>query len=118
MTQLVQNSDVAAAVDEGLRSSQRRQYPYPQTIALVDDGRLPAAEDFFSVQCRDLSSGGVSFYLDAAPQFDRLVVALGVPPDLRYLSARVVHVQEVHLNGFPKHLVGCRFDQRVEISAK
>lgn len=96
-----------------LRSSPRRHYPYCQRIAPVTSQRLPAKEEFFSVWCKDLSSGGFSLYLDSPPAFRHLVVALGPSPREKHLRAEVVHVQPVARDGRELYLVGCRFVDRV-----
>ncbi len=103
----------SSATKPDARSSPRRDYPYRQKIAPVFNGVTPSPRRFREVQFRDLSTGGVSLYLDKAPTFDELVVSLGIPPDVSHVRARVVHVRPVEVDGETKYLVGCRFIGRV-----
>jgi PAS domain S-box-containing protein len=98
-----------------LRSSPRRSYQYRQRIAPMYTVAIPTVRDFFEVECRDISAGGVSFYLEVEPDFTALVVALGRAPDLAYFTARVARVSQESANGKIRHLVGCRFTGRVHL---
>ena len=55
-------------------------------------GEMPPSVTFFPVRCRDLSCGGVSFFLPARPSFQRLVVLLGDRSNGFYMEATVRHV--------------------------
>jgi PAS domain S-box-containing protein len=103
----------AAGADQ--RSSPRREFNYYQLIAPVQGKRLPAKRDFFAVQCRDISAGGISFYLDQRPDFNILVVVLGREPGENYFTAEVVRVVTEQREGKTAFLVGCRFTGRAEI---
>ena len=46
------------------RTSQRRAYQYRQMIAPTVGGVIPAKDNFFPIECKDISAGGVSFLLD------------------------------------------------------
>jgi len=95
------------------RRSFRRAYRYRQAIAPMTSGAMPARWEFFEVDCWDLSLGGIAFFLDRSPNFESLVVALGRPPALSYLTARVVRVAHMEQHGRMRYLVGCRFLERV-----
>ena len=97
------------------RASQRREFQYRQRIAPMVGLGKPAEKDFIEVDCCDISAGGIAFYLDRAPEFTRVVVALGRPPALTYFAAEVVrHVEKVN-DGRRVYLVGCRFVGRVHL---
>lgn len=98
-----------------LRRSPRLSFQYIQRIAPMFGNQLPPRKKFFDVECKDISAGGIAFFLDRAPDFDTLVVALGRPPGERFFSARVVRVAKTDHQGRTRYLVGCRFTGRVAI---
>ena len=79
---------------EHKRSSPRRRYAYRQLVAPMVDGVLPNRGQFSEVPFRDISAGGVSFVIDHRPAFDMVVLALGCPPNLHYVTARIVKITE------------------------
>jgi len=101
-----------------------------QGIGPVLGDRLPRLSEFFPVMCHDLSIGGVSFLLQNRPDFESVLFAIGNPPTVNYMEARVVHCTDVmvHASGLcrrvgnedtmagdsddpaePMVLVGCQF---------
>ncbi len=97
-----------------MRSSPRRTYQYRQLIAPLRGEQLPPQNRFFEVVCEDISAGGISFCLDSLPDFKRVVVGLGQPPQLAFFTADVVRVSETRAaDGRRQFLVGCRFAGRV-----
>jgi len=99
------------------RSSPRRQFKYHQLIAPVYGQELPSPKKFFTVACEDISAGGIAFYLDCAPDFHKVVVALGKPPALAYFGADVVRYSKKQVGEKTMYLVGCRFTERIPSSA-
>lgn len=97
------------------RSSPRRSYQYRQQIAPMYTVSIPVKHDFFEVDCKDISAGGVSFYLDHEPDFTALVVGLGRTPDLAYFTGRVARVVEERDGDKVRYVVGCRFTGRVHL---
>ena len=99
------------AAEEGSRSDARRSrrepYPRHQLIAPGVCRRRPRLEEFREERCFDLSASGFSFLATHSPDYQTLVVALGNPPNLTYLSAEIAHTT-------PLILVGCRFTGRIE----
>jgi PAS domain S-box-containing protein len=95
------------------RISIRRSYRYEQRIAPMVGDALPDRKLFFEVQCNDISAGGISFFVERAPTYENVVVALGKPPALSYFRATVVRVASVQKDGATVYLVGCRFAGRV-----
>jgi hypothetical protein len=97
------------------RNAPRRSYRVTQLIAPYDGTTLPLPGTFCPVRCRDISQSGVSFVLPDRPAFDHVVVALGTPPDLLYLTAKVVRSwRPAALRGDWE--VGCRFLRKVRLS--
>lgn len=97
------------------RASARHRFPRVQSIAPYVNGQLPSPNMFYAVQCRDLTSGGLSFWLPNPPEFSTLVVALGGEENVKHLTAEVVHTTKIERDGKSMYLVGCRFLGRVEI---
>jgi hypothetical protein len=94
--------------------SDRRQFrrcPFQkeQLVAAYDGNNFPTPGKFKSVLCHDISSSGISFYLDTLPQFQLVVVALGIGAETRYMSAEVKRTIPVERDGKPAILVGCSF---------
>jgi hypothetical protein len=98
-----------------MRRSPRREYHYRQSVAPIYGGCIPARKDFREIECRDISAGGIAFYMDLPPDFDSLVVALGREPDQSFFTAKVVRVEKTQRNGQGRYLLGCRFLGRVQI---
>ena len=94
------------------REKPRRPFPYYQNIAYMTANTYPVEDDFIKVRCRDIAAGGFSFVSPTPPQDDRLVVALGSPRHLTYLTARVVHVTQVVEQDELIHVVGCQYTGR------
>ncbi|HUT10709.1 MAG TPA: GAF domain-containing protein [Thermoguttaceae bacterium] len=97
------------------RNSPRRTFQYRQAIAPMYGDVLPSRKKFFTVVCDDISAGGLSFYMENPPEFEKLVVALGQPPSVSFFTAEVVRVIERELDGQPVHLIGCRFTGRAHL---
>ncbi len=94
------------------RLKPRRPFPYRQNIAYMTGNAYPSEECFSEVRCRDIAAGGFSFVSPQPPLSDKLVVALGSPRHLTYLTARVVHVTETVDGNDPVHLIGCQYTGR------
>lgn len=121
---------------EERRVCYRRRFFALQRIAPYDGSRMPADDEFFCAESRDLTSQGVSFLFPERPEFRRLVVAFGEPPTRSYVAAEIVHATDVMVypsglvepardgqpaaecgedgtdEGAPMVLVGCRFLER------
>ncbi|RMG02538.1 MAG: PilZ domain-containing protein [Planctomycetota bacterium] len=113
MSESVQQSETA--VEQSTAQERRRRprsnFPYRQRIAPVVSGRLPSPSQFFEVNCKDVSTGGFAFVLEYRPEFEELVVALGLPGEETYISAQVAYVRPLEEDS-EKFLIGCRFVQR------
>ena len=95
------------------RASPRHHYPYVQMIAPYTDQRVPGPDAYFPVECKDISATGVAFFLDSAPDFQRLIMALGPPRRVTRVVCRVVRVAAAEVDGRRKYLVGCGFIGRM-----
>jgi len=96
------------------RRAPRRSYRYRQLIAPVVDDTLPDRHEFTEVECNDIAVGGFSFLSSKPPQSDTLVVALGAPHRLIYLTAQIVHINRVRRDGRWNYLVGCCYTGRAQ----
>jgi len=102
-------ADAANQLSQEGRVSPRHDFPYRQQIAPLSDATRPTWGDFFEVRCSDISAGGISILCDEPPWFNDLVVALGRPPSVTHLAAKVVHVREEVRDARVIYQVGCRF---------
>ena len=75
---------------------------------------MPGPDEFFAVTCNDIGAGGFSFLTHRPLPSDGVVVALGNPPKLTYLTAKVVHVNRVEYQGRWVFLVGCTYTGRMQ----
>jgi hypothetical protein len=101
--------------DAERRGRQRRSFPRVQFIAPLVDGRMPQESTFREVQCHDLSARGFSYLTPRPPECTHLVVGLGTPPTLLYLTAEVKHYSTVLHGDQSVYLVGCLFTGRMGI---
>jgi PAS domain S-box-containing protein len=108
-----QPADLPGPINRERRRRARLSYPYCQRIAPILDGRLPDDDEFVQIQCNDIAAGGFSFISTKPMQSDMLVVALGTPPRLTYLTAQVAHVTRIERDGERMYLVGCSYIGRV-----
>lgn len=95
------------------RASPRYEFRCRQLIAPLLGDEMPSINEFVNVECRDISAGGMAFYLDQAPEFESLVVGLGRVPNLTYLKARIVRVQEEQRGTAKTYRVACCFNGRL-----
>lgn len=95
------------------RRAVRRPFNFRQCVAPYRGGELPSKAVFREVSCQDISSTGFSFLSPQLPDFDSLVVALGVSPNLTYMTANIVGRFQVDDSPAPLYRIGCRFSGRV-----
>ena len=100
---------MTVAMSPRRRSRPRRAFSFLQQIAPIVDGKLPDRRHFQAIHCRDISSGGFSFIAATPPEHKTYVVALGMPPVMTYLMAKIAHVTAVIRNDKPRFLVGCQY---------
>ncbi|HVA46894.1 MAG TPA: PilZ domain-containing protein [Pirellulales bacterium] len=95
------------------RRSPRQKFPVQQWMAPFVR-KMPKAEQFVPVECRDLSSSGLAFYWPQRANFAKVIIGLGRAPQLTYVAARIV--RQVACTNGGGVLVGCEFVDRVGIS--
>lgn len=95
------------------RTVVRLRFPHKQFVAPYHGGCIPSRASFKEVVCRDISEQGFSFLATCPPDFEMLVVALGVPPELTYMTARIVNRVRVSDGPIPLYRIGCRFTGRL-----
>jgi hypothetical protein len=99
---------------EAMRSSPRKKYQFNQRIGPMHGGLLPKTDDYFNVECNDISMGGISFYLKRPPGCEQFAIVLGQKPKITILAAKVVNTKEVEHDHRKMYLVGCQFVDRLE----
>lgn len=145
MTQ--QSPDPVSTVLEDMKSDDvsncKRRHVRHETDNLVikiaqirEPGEVPFLVSFFPVRCRDISCGGVSFFLPAKPSFDRIVVQVGDRHNGYYMESEVKHVSrarelpevkeakdcdgmlhDLELGASP-YQIGCQFTKRITESIR
>ena len=90
------------------REGPRHPYECKQLMAPYDGVRLPGQAEFGWVECRNISSRGLSFVLPEPPEFQHVIMALGSVPFI-FLVAGIVYsdVEGEH------YICGCRFQKRI-----
>ena len=94
------------------RSKQRYSFPIMQPMGAIVNGRMPSPHQFHPACCINISRSGFAFYEDTAPDYDELVIALGVTSEPNYLIASVVQAIPVQKDGRSAYRIGCRFTGR------
>jgi len=65
--------------------------------------------EFESVETRDLSQTGCSFFCSQAPDEPTLIVQLGEPPTPLFMVARIVRCEKDYDDPQRRFIVGCEF---------
>ena len=91
----------------------RFRYEVWQHVAPMHDGALPDARLFESVQCRDLSREGFSYFAVDLPAAEMVVVAMGSTPNLRFFAARVVSSPAASTDGKVGYQIECEFVRKL-----
>ena len=99
---------------EEMRSSPRKKYQFNQRIGPMHGGLLPRTDEYFNVECNDISKGGISFYLKRPPGCEQFAIVLGQKPKVTILAAKVVNTKEVEHDDQQMYLVGCQFIDRLQ----
>lgn len=94
------------------RVPNRRRFTAIQFVAPLGR-KMPRSDEFVAVRCRDLSTGGFSYYATHPPEHGKVICAFGTAPDFLYLTAQVLYSKPVTIDGRAAYLIGCRFLQKV-----
>jgi hypothetical protein len=97
------------AAKDNCRTEMRHPFFCRQWAAPYDGVRAPESHEFFPVQCRDISSGGISFFLDRTPTYEMIVIRLAGPAESRYLTARIKRTTPSGNLEYGRHVIGCKF---------
>lgn len=103
--------------DRQRRKRERYGFPVVQKICPCRGKFVPGSARFFPVQCKDLSRGGIAFYLDYEPSFERFILMLGTDERHEYVAGEVVYVQALPDDAPGRYLVGCRLIKKVQSRA-
>ena len=95
------------------RAEVRLAYPVSQFVAFHDEWQIPTTEMSHLVLCHDISTTGISFYQPSPPPFDHCTLALGRPPRLTFVKAKVVHYAPF-ASPNQDWVIGCVFINKVE----
>ena len=95
------------------RDGQRTKYDCVQLVAPYNGVTMPSQAEFRRAHCRDLASGGFSFFAEQPPQTDQLIVALGDVP-FTFFVAEVKRVRQADVDLTGSYLIGCKFVERLE----
>lgn len=101
--------------DHGGQLIQQQRFPYSalQYMAPCTEHALPSSADFQPVMCNDLSVNGISFLLDTAPEFEFLVISVGVLEGPIFVLGRARFFRKVSVHDAERWLVGCEFIKRL-----
>ncbi len=107
---VLSEEDLAALVrpQDERRATQRHAFQVTQRIAPIVGDEFPRREMFRSVVCKDISRGGIAFFLSAAPYFDRLELELSSPTRVLHVQAQVIGSNPI-VGLEPYYLVRCQF---------
>ncbi len=72
-------------------------------------GQVPTADDFQTMECRNLSSHGCLLWTAAKPVFKHCLIRLVTQNEEICIPARVVHVLADAEEGPSGYLIGCEF---------
>jgi len=91
----VPSADAAQFVGHESRRCERRPFFAIQRIAPYDGERMPDEAEFFCVESRDLTDGGMAFFLASRPAFRALVLKPAGAAESDCRVAEVVHCTDV-----------------------
>lgn len=95
------------------RKHSRRPFRCLQRAAQYDGEKWPSRDEFFEVECVDISAGGLSFLAKRRVEKNRLLVTLGKPDENVFVYTEVMYARAVIFHGSPMFRVGCRFLRKI-----
>jgi PilZ domain len=99
---------------EERRRHARSAFNATQRVAPYTNGQVPPLTAFRSVECHDLSCGGLSYFLNQPPLAKEVVLALTIRGEVKFFSARIVRTVGTLTPDGLKFLVGCQFVGRLQ----
>ena len=106
------SSDVEATQAKKTGRRGRELFTITRMIAPCSEDQEPQESDFFPVLCRDLSSMGMSFWLNDAPASDWFAVKFEINSEVVPVQALVTRVTREFDLSKPPYLVECEFQGR------
>lgn len=91
------------------------KYEVTYWVADCDGERMPPRGKFRQVRGCDLSPIGISFYCDAPPKSETVVLMFKGQRNHSYMLARIVHRQPCLQEGTRRYLIGCQFTRSLEV---
>jgi len=91
------------------RKSPRVRYCALLAVNANTTAEVPKDAAFESVETRDLSQKGASFYCAKAPDEPALIVQLGEPSAPLFMLARIVRCEKDYEDPQRRFIVGCEF---------
>jgi len=115
---LIESADHSQSIQSSAsdrRECYRSQFDAQALVGFCVGPELPSPDDFYVVECQDLSGTGLSFHWPVEPLSQRLVVILQKCSGYVSLSAQVVNIRLLKESSPPKVLIGCQFAKRVSM---
>jgi len=94
-----------------------KRYPYDcyqQLVPWNDTEPTPTLEQFVKVRCHDISVNGISFFWPHVPDFESVVISIGMGGKLIFMLAQICQHKAVFMHDEVAFLVGCRYLRRME----
>jgi hypothetical protein len=91
------------------RGADRRPFESEQLIAQYNGRRMPKAWSFRLHKCRDVSTGGLSFYSDQRMASEFVIVRLGSAMESKFVVGSIVRTTRVRLPDGDSYCIACKF---------
>lgn len=101
---------VVPSIDAG------RRYPFAvqQFVAERRGVDLPQSGEFIRVQCHDICPSELRYIVENRPKFPEVVIALGLPRPVKFVTAQVADYKSVYMYGRVGYLVTARFEESLD----
>jgi hypothetical protein len=93
-----------------------RRYPFAvqQFVAERRNVELPQPGEFVRVQCHDISPSEVRYLVENRPKFPEVVIALGMPRPVKFVTAQIEDYRSVYMYGRVGYLVTAKFEESID----
>src|SRR5262245_26363865 len=96
------------------RQFERHEFHGLLAVAAYNGKEMPSRGEYSSVTGRDISPGGVSFYINELPDSGHLVLRFGEAENEVLLIGRIMHSRQGFWTSERQYVVGCQFETRVQ----
>ena len=110
ISRVVPTADVATGREK--HKAERFPFECRQRLSHDIEASFPDPSTFYTVQCRDISQSGISFFLPTWPPFRCAVIEQGKPPTQSFWAIMVVRAMQ---EGDGRYLIGCSFTRQIEV---